>query len=65
MSSTVARDVVRVELDVVAHGVRREEAVDAARGQQLLVDDLVEQPCASAKSFARLLALLRVVEDRG
>ncbi len=35
--------VVGVELDIVADGVGGKEAVDAAGGDQLLLDDLVEQ----------------------
>ena len=47
-----------VEFDVVADGVGGEEAIDAARGEQLLRDDLIEQRVGFGEELARLLALL-------
>ena len=35
--------VVGVELDIVAHGVGGEEAINAARGEQFPADDVVQQ----------------------
>ena len=59
----LVRVVVRVQLDIVAHGVGGKEAVDAARRDQLLLDDRIEQRIGFGEDLARLLALLRVVED--
>ena len=54
---------VGVELDVVADGVGGEEAVDAAGGDEVLRDDVVEERVGFGEYLARLLALLGVVED--
>ena len=48
-SSTVRARLVGVELDVVAHRVGREQAVDAARREQLLRDDRSSSALPSAK----------------
>ncbi len=55
--------VVGVELDVVAHAVRRKEAVDATRREQLLLDDGVEERVPLGEDLAGLLAVLLVLED--
>ena len=55
-----ARLVVILDNDVVAVGRRRPEAVDAARGEQAVPDDLVEQLLRVVVELARL----RPVEDR-
>ena len=58
--STCARGVVGVELDVVADGVGREEAIDAARGQQVPADDFVAaapghpRTASCASGFSRI-----------
>ncbi len=57
--------VIGVELDVVTHCVGREKAVDAARGDQLLRNDLVEQGIAFGVDLARLRSVLRMLEDAG
>ena len=54
-----------VDDDVVAVGVGREEAVDAAGGQPLLGDDLVEHLLGVVVELARRLAAGRAVEDVG
>ena len=54
---------VGVQLDVVADGVGRKQAVHAARRDQLLLDDHVEQRVALGEDLARLLAVLFVLED--
>ena len=54
---------VGVELDIVADRAGGKEAVDAARGDQVLLDDAIEQRVGFREELARLLALLRVVED--
>ena len=56
---------VGVELDVVADRVGREEPVDAARGDQLLGDDAIEQRVALSEDLPRLLAGRLVLEDSG
>ena len=50
-----------LEHDVVAVGVRGPEAVDAARGEQLVADDLVEQLLRVVVELARG----GLLEDRG
>ena len=42
---------VGVELDIVAHGVGREEAIHAARGEQFPATMSFSSSCASSKSF--------------
>ena len=64
-SSAVCARAVGVELDVVADGVGREEAVDAARGDQLFCDDAVEQSVGFGEELACLLALLSCSRMRG
>ena len=49
--------------DVVAHRGRRPEAVHAAGREQLLRDDLVEQPPGIVEQLARLRPDVRIVED--
>ena len=50
-----------VELDIVADGVGREEAVDGARGQKFLGDDFVQQRLGIVEELLRL----RVFQDGG
>src|SRR5207248_7372216 len=56
-----ARLVVIMDNDIVAVGRRRPEAVDASRGKELPVDDLVEQLLGVVPQLARG----RLLEDRG
>ena len=56
---------VGVEFDVVADGIGGKEAVDAARGDQVLLDDVVEQRIGFGEELARLLALLSWSRMRG
>ena len=58
------REALAVEDDVVAVGVCGPEAVDAARAEQAVLDDLVEQLVRAVEQVARRLALLGIVEDR-
>ena len=55
--------VVGVELDVVAYRVGGEKAVDAAGGDQLLGDDLVEQGVGFGLDLLCLRSILRMIED--
>ncbi len=55
--------VVGVELDVVADGAGGKEAVDAACGDQIFLDDVIEESVGIGEELARLLALLFVLED--
>ena len=57
--------VVGVELDIVTHGVGGEKAVDAAGGDQLLRDDLVEQGVGFGVDLLCLRSVFRVLEDAG
>ena len=54
---------VGVELDIVADGAGGKEAVDAARGDEVLLDDAIEERVGVGEDLARLRALLRMVED--
>ena len=49
--------------EVVADAVRREEAVDAARGERFVGDEAVEHRVCIRENLARLLAVFFVVED--
>ena len=52
-----------IQHDVVAVGVRRPEAVDAARRDQPLADDAIEQRAGVLVELARRGAVLRMIED--
>jgi hypothetical protein len=64
VASSRVRALVGPDLDVVAVGVGRPEADDGAAVNQFSSTICSSMACASAKSVARRLADLRVVEDR-
>ena len=43
--------VVRVDFDIVTHGIGGEETVNASSGEESLVDDLAEQPLSVLEQF--------------
>ena len=64
-SSTLLALRVGVKLDIVAHGVGGKESIDAARRDQFLLDDPIQQRVGLGEDLPRLFALLRVLENRG
>src|SRR5205814_1347882 len=52
-----------VELDVVTDGAGGEEAVDAAGGDELFGDELIEQLVPLGEELPGLVAVLLVLED--
>ena len=64
-SRQLARSIaIAIDDDVVLLACRRPESVDAARRQQLLLDDPIEERLRVAVELARRGAVLRVIENR-
>jgi hypothetical protein len=57
--------VVRIQFDIVAHGAGGKQSIYAARRDQFLLDDGIQESVAFGKELARLRTLSLVLKNAG
>src|SRR5437773_3654881 len=55
--------VIRVHFNIVTHAIGGEKAIDRLRGQQVLLDDLLQERLGVVEQFFRFRPDLRILED--